>query len=373
MRGDHLDGRSTPVDVSHRFLKLAADACRPFGFCVEPCHSLFEELPKRLAGMHACSGRLLLMGVTFMNYAPERVCRLLSSLIRPGDAAVIAVELLRDGFLQSVMQPYRSEQAEAFNFLPLEILGVQASSVEYFVRFERNRIEMGFEALGKVNIGAVQLEPGSRLVTSFSYRYRIQELRALLEYHSPRRNVLGFRTELRGCTHIPQSELAGCNTLCEHCHRNCNCQRISNLPGLTGGNMLDLIGAAKIATDLLEFFAALTNKREIAKYLSACWLAALSVYALANNCIVIHQQDRDFIQAIHQGRDTAGKDPFANWLLKERLSGDIGSGLLCRGPEASADPETERLTSLAFARGKGMYRQLSTCCRALLAGIGCAT
>jgi len=106
--------------------------------------------------------------------------------------------------------------------------------------------------------------------------------------------------------------------------------------------MLDLIGAAKVAKDLLEFFAALTNKREIAKYMSACCLAALSVDALANNCIVIHQQDRNFVQAIHQGRDTAGKDSFANWLLKERLSGDIGSGLVFGYIGSAAGPRRSR-------------------------------
>jgi len=183
MRTEHLAGRYTPVDISHRFLKLAADACRPFGFSVKPCHLLFEELPKCLSGMNVSSGRLLLMGVTFMNYAPERACRLLSRLIRPGDAAVIAVELLRDGCLESIMQPYRSDQAKAFNFLPLEIVGVSPGSVDYFVRFERGRIEMGFEALRPVSIGKVQLPAGQQVVTSFSYRYRIQDLRELLEYH----------------------------------------------------------------------------------------------------------------------------------------------------------------------------------------------
>ena len=183
MRTEHLSGCYIPVDISRRFLKLAANACRPFGFPVEPCHSLFEELPGRFSTESAPSGRLVLMGVTFMNYAPERACRLLSRLIRPGDAAVVAVELLRDGGLESVMQPYRTEQAKTFNFLPLEIVGVNPDSVSYFVRFERSRIEMGFETRRPVSIGKVHLRTGQRIVTSFSYRYRIQDLRALLEYH----------------------------------------------------------------------------------------------------------------------------------------------------------------------------------------------
>jgi len=183
MRTEHLVGCYTPVDISHRFLKLAANACRPFGFPVEPCHSLFEELPRRFSRESTSSARLVLMGVTFMNYAPERACRLLSNLIRPGDAAVVAVELLRDGCLESVIEPYRSDQAKTFNFLPLEIVGVSPDSVTYFVRFERSRIEMGFETLRPVSIGKVHLRPGQQIVTSFSYRYRIQDLRALLEYH----------------------------------------------------------------------------------------------------------------------------------------------------------------------------------------------
>jgi uncharacterized SAM-dependent methyltransferase len=183
MRAEHLAGCYVPVDINRRFLRLAADACRPFGFPIEPRHLLFEELPKSLSRTSASSGRLLLMGVTFMNYAPGRACHLLSKLIQRGDAAVIAVELLRDGAIESMMGPYRSDQAEAFNFLPLEIVGIPRGSVEYFVRFERCRIEMGFAVQRWVDTGRVHLRPGQQIVTSFSYRYHIQDLRALLEHH----------------------------------------------------------------------------------------------------------------------------------------------------------------------------------------------
>ena len=42
---------------------------------------------------------------------------------------------------------------------------------------------MGFETLRPMSIGKVHLQSGQQIVTSFSYRYRIQDLRALLEYH----------------------------------------------------------------------------------------------------------------------------------------------------------------------------------------------
>ena len=195
MRAQRLAGRYTPVDINDRFLKLAADACRPFGFPVEPCHLLFEELPMRLSRMSDSSARLVLMGVTFMNYDPRRACRLLSRLIQPGGAAVIAVELLRDDSLESVMRPYRSSQARAFNFLPLEIVGVDAGSVDYFVRFERGRIEMGFEILSPVSVGKVRLQPGRRIVTSFSCRYRMRDLQALLKCHFPRVEIYSDESE----------------------------------------------------------------------------------------------------------------------------------------------------------------------------------
>jgi len=183
MRMQAREGRYIPVDISRRFLQLAADACRGFGFPVDAKHLLFEELPGRLAGDESAAARLVVMGVTFMNYTPERGCALLASLLRPGDAGIISVELLRDEALESTMNPYRTEQARAFNSLPLEIAGIPSEVLDYFVEFERNRIEMGFRIGAPVEVAGVRLHSGQRIVTSFSYRLRLdqleQELRAV--------------------------------------------------------------------------------------------------------------------------------------------------------------------------------------------------
>jgi hypothetical protein len=175
-----IRGRYVPVDISCRFLNLAAETCCGFGLSVQPLHLLFEELPARLGAIGP--SRLIIFGVTFMNYEPDIACRLLSQLMRPGDIALIAVELLRQGCLESAMAPYRSEEARAFNFIPLDILGIPAASVEYFVQFERGRIEMGFELTRSVRTQACRLDAGRRIMTSFSCRSTMTELQTLIAF-----------------------------------------------------------------------------------------------------------------------------------------------------------------------------------------------
>ena len=83
--------------------------------------------------------------------------------------------------------------------------------------------------------------------------------------------------------------------------------------------MIDIIGAVKATKDVLDFISLQTNKLEIAKYGVACCLVAACTCGINNNCLIIREQDRQLIEAVHAGRDTAGRDPFAAWLLSQRL------------------------------------------------------
>jgi len=94
--------------------------------------------------------------------------------------------------------------------------------------------------------------------------------------------------------------------------------------------MIDIIGAVKATKDVLDFISLQTNKLDIAKYGVACCLVAVCTYGIANDCLIIREQDRELIRAVHAGRDTAGRDPFAAWLLSQRLRA-TRSGLERRG------------------------------------------
>jgi Histidine-specific methyltransferase, SAM-dependent len=180
MRRRNTAGRYLPIDISRRFLDVAAAACRPFGFPIEPHHTLLEELPEELRRLPTCARRLVMMGVTFMNYAPGQVLLLLSRMLRRGDAAIIAGELHSGDCVAALTGPYESEPAKAFNFFPLELAGVPQDHLSYFVRFIRGRIEMGFTILRPVRIGETSIAAGREIVTSISYRYRYQDLLSTL-------------------------------------------------------------------------------------------------------------------------------------------------------------------------------------------------
>src|SRR5581483_8533641 len=132
MQLHHMDGRYMPVDISQRFLDVSVAACRPFGFPIVPHHLLFEELPAELRKARTRGNRLILMGVTFMNYKPERILPLLGDMANTGDSVVLAGELYQPHKIDAMLAPYQTEQAKAFNLLPLEVAGISQSSLRYF-------------------------------------------------------------------------------------------------------------------------------------------------------------------------------------------------------------------------------------------------
>jgi hypothetical protein len=186
MQRSGTEGRYRPVDISRRFLDLAADACRGYGFPVSPTHMLFEDLPELLHSSPSRAARLIMMGVTFLNYESNAGTALLARMLCSRDAAVIAGELLDPGAPpESLIAPYASEKAKLFNLLPLRLAGVACEHLQYFVRFRNRRIEMGFHVTAPVPFRDTCLFPGQELVTAFSYRYTYHQLEAVLRSRFP--------------------------------------------------------------------------------------------------------------------------------------------------------------------------------------------
>jgi uncharacterized SAM-dependent methyltransferase len=175
-----LNSRYIPVDISRRFLSIASDACKPYGIPIEPKHCLFEELPVLLPPEEPDTARLFIMGVTFMNYTPAEAVALLRSLSGPNTAFLVAAALLPNGPVQQVIAPYTAEDARMFNLLPLDIAGFPASALDYFVRFQNGRVEMGFTLSRDVRIAGVEMGKGEEILTSISYRYQLEEFEAVV-------------------------------------------------------------------------------------------------------------------------------------------------------------------------------------------------
>jgi len=146
---------------------------------------LFEELEEVLAANVYLSSfpcRLTLLGLTFMNYRPSVVGRLLHSVLRYSDQLLLACQLLRSVDLQHLVETYRTKQARSFNWLMLQVVGLQESLFTYFARFAGHTIEMGFSANREVLVDGISIRPGREIITAISHRYTEDELRDLLPH-----------------------------------------------------------------------------------------------------------------------------------------------------------------------------------------------
>jgi hypothetical protein len=121
------------------------------------------------------------MGVTFMNYSPQRAFNLLADMMDSCDAAVFATELINGRGTEELLVPYTTDKARAFNLMPLELLGIEGSNLDYFVRFRTGRIEMGFVARAQFEVRDLDIPVGTEIVTSVSYRYSLENFRTLLK------------------------------------------------------------------------------------------------------------------------------------------------------------------------------------------------
>jgi uncharacterized SAM-dependent methyltransferase len=178
--------RYVPVDISPKFLRIAAEACARFGFPACPRRCLFEDLASTLDRRGPECSRLFILGVTFMNYSPEEAVNLLAGMLRGRDAAVIATELLGARALDEVLTPYRTGKARAFNLMPLQLCGLDGSAMRYFVRFREGRIEMGFQTEAGVRVRDLEVPAGTGIITSVSYRYPPSQLLSLLKRAFPK-------------------------------------------------------------------------------------------------------------------------------------------------------------------------------------------
>lgn len=175
-----------PVDISPKFLSVATQALQPYGFPIKPQNCLFEELPSRLSHSSFSNDRgcrLIILGLTFMNYRPLQIAKLLSKIARPRDVILLATEHVESDREEKIVSPYRTQKAEKFGFMPLEMLDVNRNKVRYFATFSRGRIEMGFKILEPIQLHGLVLYPETKVVTAISYRYTYKQFRAFLRKH----------------------------------------------------------------------------------------------------------------------------------------------------------------------------------------------
>lgn len=161
-----------PVDISKSFLSLAEQEVKKLGVESVGINCLFEELPNRVSPKtNPELSRIFLIGLTFNNYRPNQILSLLSELSEKNDFAIIITEYYEKDKENSILIPYQDEYAEKFNFLVLNLMGLEKDKFEYFARFRNQRIEMGFKPKKNIDIQGLKLTKKDKIITAISYRY----------------------------------------------------------------------------------------------------------------------------------------------------------------------------------------------------------
>lgn len=172
-----------PVDISLSFLKLTEKEVEKCGITSHGMNCLFEELPSILEPKRGRVTRIFQIGLTFNNYRPNAILGLLSQLSDVNDISLIVTEYYRTRKKQSLLLPYQDIYAERFNFLSLKMLGLKKQNFRYHTEYRRQRIEMGFIPIRKIDVDGLHLCSKHKIVTAISYRYTKHSLtRHIMNY-----------------------------------------------------------------------------------------------------------------------------------------------------------------------------------------------
>lgn len=184
LKGQEVPCKYIPIDISQPFLELAARHVEPFVEQVVPVHARFEtcvdHIPREIYQYTA----YCMIGLTFMNFAPEMLLPLLKDIAGRNGRVIVASELLTEEKTEGVvLKSYRTEEAQAVGFGPLKHLEVKEEGVTYQPVFANTRVELQYrlEEEPGDSLRALGVRCGDVIVTAVSYRYTQGRLSELME------------------------------------------------------------------------------------------------------------------------------------------------------------------------------------------------
>jgi len=173
-----------PVDISKSFLKMTEKEVLKSGISSSGINCLFEDLPKIiLPKTNYDITRIFQIGLTFNNYRPNYILSLLKKLMQVNDFSIIITEFYNKNKLQSILTPYKDVYAEKFNWLALELIGLDKYDFEYETHYRNQRIEMGFRPKTNIKFEETTLQTSNLIVTAISYRYTEYSLTRNIQKH----------------------------------------------------------------------------------------------------------------------------------------------------------------------------------------------
>ncbi|MFH1654898.1 MAG: L-histidine N(alpha)-methyltransferase [Pseudomonadota bacterium] len=172
------------IDVNDHFCKIARDAIARRG--VEESYAkkmLFENTAEAIRKAGIDYPKLIIIGLTFMNFDSEYILKLLADCAsHKSDVCLSAIECIGDIDVERLMEGYKTNNARKFVFAPLSILGLVDNQVEYAVSFRNQRIETAF-TLKRVppKLKAHGVKDGDKIIAAISYRYTAAQYESLLK------------------------------------------------------------------------------------------------------------------------------------------------------------------------------------------------
>ncbi|GEA07514.1 hypothetical protein KUL42_22750 [Alteromonas sp. KUL42] len=174
-----------PVDVSEFFLKRATTAVTSRGIHCNQIHEKFENLAEVLDRklFRDDGARYIFLGLTFNNFQPEYISKILSGLVNKGDRCVICCQSPEGISEEKLTSPYKTQSVDDFCFYPLKLLGLTRNSFEFTVVFESDAVRVRYQAKQAVRVQDLVVDKGTIIETSASYRYSLPDVeKALAPY-----------------------------------------------------------------------------------------------------------------------------------------------------------------------------------------------
>lgn len=172
-----------PVDINENYLKIAADAARPYVNRIFTLNCRFEDVAQRIQ-LEMVGKKFAFIGLTFMNYNPEKIIRMMKDIVGDDGAIGIATELITpQNTIDTIKHHYQNEQTRQFILEPVKNLNINLDKTEIDIRFENGRVEAGF--IIKEDLPDLGIQSNDRIIVAISHRYHINDLKDILNKCSP--------------------------------------------------------------------------------------------------------------------------------------------------------------------------------------------
>ncbi len=169
-----------PVDINLDMLAIADEYAKKNGFNTYPINQTFEDLPMNLQKLPRLH-RFVSLGLTFINYEPQKGLEILKRITDQKGTAFITVQLRDRIDINAIRKTYEDKDTQELFLKKIELLGLNPTiNIQYvevtndvFVYYTIKNIPDNLKTKG--------LKNGDRLLTLRSYRHSYRDLKEILE------------------------------------------------------------------------------------------------------------------------------------------------------------------------------------------------